>query len=67
MPRTLSSAVDNGWAVIGAAAEEGAVPLAQLKIDRPTMLVMGERWGSLPDNNWLVIAVLCCICADDYQ
>lgn len=42
MPRTLAAAVNSGWAVVGAAAEADAVPLAQLQIDRPTVLVMGE-------------------------
>jgi tRNA G18 (ribose-2'-O)-methylase SpoU len=42
MPRTLTAAVNSGWAVIGAAAEAGAVPLGSFTVDRPTVLVMGE-------------------------
>lgn len=42
MPRTLAAAVNSGWAVVGAAAEADAVPLSELQIDRPTVLVMGE-------------------------
>jgi hypothetical protein len=44
MPRTLAAAVNSGWAVVGAAAEADAVPLSELQIDRPTVLVMGELW-----------------------
>lgn len=42
MPRTLANAAEKGWAVVGAAAESGAVPLADLQVDGPTVLVMGE-------------------------
>jgi hypothetical protein len=42
MPRTLTSAVNGGWAVVGAAAEADAVPLSGFKVDGPTVLVMGE-------------------------
>lgn len=42
MPRTLADAAEKGWAVVGAAAEAGSVPVSQFKVDRPTVLVMGE-------------------------
>ena len=42
MPRTLAAAVNSGWAVVGAAAEADALPLSEFKVDRPTILVMGE-------------------------
>lgn len=42
MPRTLAAAVNSGWAVVGAAAEAGAVQLSEFKVDKPTVLVMGE-------------------------
>lgn len=47
MPRTLAAAVNSGWAVVGAAAEAGAVPLGDFTVDRPTVLVMGEDSGCL--------------------
>eukprot|EP00775_Hariotina_reticulata_P013568 gene13568-13694_t len=43
MPRTLADAAARGWAVIGAAAERGAMPVSQFKVDRPTVLVMGNE------------------------
>lgn len=42
MPRTLADAAAKGWAVVGAAADDDAVPLTELRVDRPTVLVMGE-------------------------
>jgi hypothetical protein len=45
MPRTLADAAAKGWAVVGAAAESGSVPVSQFKVDRPTVLVMGELPG----------------------
>jgi hypothetical protein len=42
MPRTLADAAERGWAVLGAAAEEGALPLCEVRVERPTVIVMGE-------------------------
>jgi tRNA G18 (ribose-2'-O)-methylase SpoU len=42
MPRTLADAAARGWAVVGASAEKEAVPVSHFKVDRPTVLVMGE-------------------------
>jgi 21S rRNA (GM2251-2'-O)-methyltransferase len=51
LPRTLADAAERGWAVVGAAGEAGAEALGALRVDRPTVLVMGEaraaRRGSL--------------------
>lgn len=64
MPRTLGAAVNSGWAVIGAAAEEGAVPLSELKVDGPTVLVMGESCASAcmqpAGSNLLGVLAMCC-------
>lgn len=46
MPRTLADAAAKGWAVVGAAADDGAVPLTELRVDRPTVLVMGENFAA---------------------
>uniref|UniRef100_A0A383VRT5 tRNA/rRNA methyltransferase SpoU type domain-containing protein n=1 Tax=Tetradesmus obliquus TaxID=3088 RepID=A0A383VRT5_TETOB len=43
MPRTLADAAEKGWAVVGAAAEAGSVPVSLFKVDRPTVLVMGNE------------------------
>lgn len=45
MPRTLADAAEKGWAVVGAAGEDGAMPLASLNVERPTLLVMGAEGG----------------------
>jgi 21S rRNA (GM2251-2'-O)-methyltransferase len=48
MPRTLADAAEKGWAVVGAAAEPGAVPVSELRaLDRPTLLVMGNEGAGL--------------------
>jgi hypothetical protein len=42
LPRTLADAAERGWAVVGAAGEAAATPVAQFRVNRPTVLVMGE-------------------------
>jgi hypothetical protein len=34
--------------VVGAAAESGSIPVSEFKVDRPTVLVMGEWFLALP-------------------
>lgn len=69
MPRTLLDAVQRGWAVVGAAAGPGAVPLSSYQVQGPTVLVMGtwlgqrrltvlatlRGWGNL---HWSVLLLL---------
>ena len=43
MHRTLGDAAAKGWAVIGAAAGTGSVPVSKWVVDRPTILVMGKQ------------------------
>jgi len=42
LPRTLADAAEQGWEVVGAAGERDATPIAEFKVERPTLLVMGE-------------------------
>lgn len=42
MQRTLLDAAAKGWAVLGAAGEAGAADSRTLRVDRPTILVVGE-------------------------
>ncbi len=42
MQRTLTDAAERGWAVLGASAGRGALPLGQVAVDRPTVLVLGQ-------------------------
>lgn len=42
MPKTLADAVSKGWAVLGAAMHSNAVGIRNVKVDRPTILVVGK-------------------------
>lgn len=44
LQRTLLDAAARGWAVLGASADNESVPVAQQRVDRPTILVMGKRY-----------------------
>jgi hypothetical protein len=61
MPRTLADAAEKGWAVVGAAAESGAIPVSEFKVDRPTVLVMGE-WQDGNRNLSLCPKAFLCLC-----
>ncbi|GLC76409.1 hypothetical protein PLESTF_001777600 [Pleodorina starrii] len=51
MPRTLLDARDNkGWAVLGAAAGSGSEPVERVRVDRPTILVLGSEGFGLRTN-----------------
>ncbi|GIL84372.1 hypothetical protein Vretifemale_13037, partial [Volvox reticuliferus] len=51
LPRTLLDARDNkGWAVLGAAAGSGSEPVGQVRVDRPTILVLGSEGFGLRTN-----------------
>jgi hypothetical protein len=62
MPRTLADAAEKGWAVVGAAAESGAVPVSEFKVDRPTVLVMGECCASAAVAGVMYL-MTCLVCA----
>jgi 21S rRNA (GM2251-2'-O)-methyltransferase len=42
MHRTLADAAAKGWAVVGAAAGAGSVPVSKWVVDKPTILVVGK-------------------------
>ncbi|GLI66164.1 hypothetical protein VaNZ11_009924 [Volvox africanus] len=51
LPRTLLDARDNkGWAVLGAAAGSGSVPVGKVCVDKPTILVLGSEGFGLRTN-----------------
>jgi len=50
MPRTLTQAVADGWAVLGAAADPKAVECSAVVVDKPTILVMGSEGSGLRTN-----------------
>ncbi|MEW5305298.1 MAG: hypothetical protein WDW36_007849 [Sanguina aurantia] len=50
MPRTLADAVSKGWAVLGAAIHSNAVGIRNVKVDRPTILVVGSEGSGLRTN-----------------
>ncbi|KAK9863602.1 hypothetical protein WJX84_011466, partial [Apatococcus fuscideae] len=43
LPRALSEAAANGWAVFGASAEEGAEDCTAVNVGKPTILVVGSE------------------------
>lgn len=50
LPRTLAQAADDGWCVVGANATNEAVECSALKVDRPTLLVLGSEGSGLRTN-----------------
>jgi 21S rRNA (GM2251-2'-O)-methyltransferase len=50
LPRTLADAAERGWDVVGAAGERDATPVAEFKVARPTILVMGNEGYGLRTN-----------------
>ncbi|MEW5314141.1 MAG: hypothetical protein WDW38_005660 [Sanguina aurantia] len=50
MPKTLADAVSKGWAVLGAAIHSNAVGIRNVKVDRPTILVVGSEGSGLRTN-----------------
>ncbi|GFR43989.1 hypothetical protein Agub_g5134 [Astrephomene gubernaculifera] len=51
LPRTLLDARDNkGWRVLGAAAGSGSQPVGQVRVDGPTILVLGSEGFGLRTN-----------------
>jgi len=46
LPKTLASAADQGWAVVGAALEDSVAP-SELSSTQPTVLVMGSEGAGL--------------------
>lgn len=59
LPQTVADAKRKGWRVLGAAAEEGAVPCTSLPLDTPTLLVLGnEGYGVRPTVKRLCDATL---------
>jgi hypothetical protein len=61
MPRTLADAAEKGWAVVGAAAESASVPVSEFKVDRPTVLVMGELQIVLFLNSVCAFDLFCAV------
>lgn len=47
MPRFLRDAGERGWRVLGAAGEKGAVPLREVEVGPPTVLVLGSEGDGL--------------------
>lgn len=43
LPQTLEDAKSKGWQIIGASAEEGAVPCSTFHLTQPSILVMGNE------------------------
>lgn len=50
LPRTLSAAAASGWQIIGAASEANAVNCLNIKLTRPTLLVLGNEGVGLRTN-----------------
>ena len=46
LPKTLNSAAEQGWAVVGAALEDSVAP-SELSRTQPTVLVMGSEGAGL--------------------
>lgn len=42
MVKTLQAAVDDGWQVLGAMMDQTAMSSRDVRVARPTILVMGE-------------------------
>ena len=50
LPRTLAQAAEDGWCVIGASASGEAVECTDIKVDCPTLLVLGSEGSGLRTN-----------------
>lgn len=50
LPRTLAAAASSGWQIIGAASESNAVNCLDIKLTRPTLLVLGNEGVGLRTN-----------------
>ena len=47
MPRFLAASAENGWRVVGTTLGEGSIPLRQLEVGLPTILVLGNEGHGL--------------------
>jgi 21S rRNA (GM2251-2'-O)-methyltransferase len=50
MMRFLDASKANGWQVIGAAISADALPITQLSLDKPTILVLGNEGHGIRTN-----------------
>ena len=50
LPRTLAAAAAAGWQVVGAASESSAVNCRDIKLTKPTLLVLGNEGAGLRTN-----------------
>mmetsp|Transcript_10935 Transcript_10935/g.33532 ORF Transcript_10935/g.33532 Transcript_10935/m.33532 type:complete len:363 (+) Transcript_10935:365-1453(+) len=50
LPQFLQKCADNGWRVLGASMDTKAVPLKELSLDRPTLIVLGSEGFGLRTN-----------------
>ena len=50
LPRTLSAAASSGWQIIGAASAPNAVNCLDIKLTKPTLLVLGNEGLGLRTN-----------------
>ena len=50
LPKFLEQCRDDGWAVVGAAAENSTAVASQMRLQQPTMLVFGNEGAGLRTN-----------------
>lgn len=50
LPRTLAQAAEEGWCVVGANATNEATECSEMKVNRPTLLVLGSEGSGLRTN-----------------